>query len=138
MRVTISVICFLAIAISTGEGTAVVSVGNYKDDAHPNTCVFDENTIIDNFNSITRYCQRDKCIDGKFTFEHRVDGSPDHCQKISCLMDGIGHIDGCPNIVLPQGSPCTFGEAKYPNASFPDCCNTVVHCPDGDSESFDL
>ncbi|XP_051858812.1 uncharacterized protein LOC127565246 [Drosophila albomicans] len=138
MRVTISVICFLAIAISTGEGTAVLSYGNYRNDDHPNKCVFDENTIIDNGFSITRYCQRDKCIDAEIVLEDRVAGSPEHCQKIECLLFVGGRIKGCPNIVLPQGSPCTFGEAKYPNASFPDCCNTVVHCPDGDRESFDL
>ncbi|XP_034097432.1 uncharacterized protein LOC117563297 [Drosophila albomicans] len=106
---TISVICVLAIVLSTTEVHGAVSIGVYKDDAHPGKCVVDADTILDEGQVVTRKCTRISCGEGSFV------------EFATCG-------------VVAVAEPCKLGEFKYPDADYPKCCTRVQHCPDGDSE----
>ncbi|KAL7741250.1 hypothetical protein ACLKA6_015136 [Drosophila palustris] len=111
MKVTVSVICLLALVLSTSKVYGAVSIGIYKSDAHPGKCVLDANTILNEGQTITRT----------------------NCERVSCGSGGMVEFASCG--VKGIGPPCTLGELKYPKADYPKCCINVLHCPDGDREA---
>ncbi|XP_034475312.1 uncharacterized protein LOC117782326 [Drosophila innubila] len=108
MNSTTSVICLLALVLSTTDVYGATHIGIFKSDDHPGKCVLDADTILDEGQVITR-----------------------NCERVSCGSEGFVEFAGCG--VKGVSKPCTLGEFKYPKADYPKCCINVLHCPDGDS-----
>ncbi|KAL7741246.1 hypothetical protein ACLKA6_015132 [Drosophila palustris] len=104
MRATVSIICLLAIFLSSSKVFGWTAVGFYKNPAYPGKCVIDADTILDEGQAILQA----------------------GCVKAHCGSLGVVDFFGCGKKIV--GPSCTIGEIKYPDAEYPKCCLNVVRC----------
>ncbi|XP_030382899.1 uncharacterized protein LOC115630469 [Scaptodrosophila lebanonensis] len=110
MKACLFLVGFLATLLPLDLTSAAVSIGVFKNEAHPGKCYIDEHTILSVGETATAPgCQQISC------------GANSMAQFATCGLKGIG-------------PPCKLGALKYPDADYPKCCINVMHCPDGDSE----